>query len=205
MKFVLIFILILFCLFSSYGQLPTCIKPVIKTTGNQTVSLSAGYATFVCTATGQNGHPVITNYSWIQVSGPTATLVNETTKALTVDFPVVGTFVFVVDATDSCGAYSSALDTLIVTPNAQKDSLAITPKSVHAGTSVVATVYSVKTGNVTFLCNYGNHQTQTHVVNKTSTSPVSATFTTKGWAKKTYTIVAAFANGSTVLGTFTIY
>lgn len=201
MKYILL--ILLFPLFINAQN--TCIKPTVSAGANETVDLNIGYAIFVCTATSQNGSKKIASYFWVQESGPTANLVNGSTKTVTIDFPTTGTYVFMVTATDSCNAFNSSTVTLTVINTPIKDSISIIPKSVHAGTSVVATVYSVKTGNVTFLCNYGNHQTQTHVVNKTSTSPVSATFTTKGWAKKTYTIVAAFANGSTVLGTFTIY
>lgn len=201
MKYLLF--LLLFPLFTAAQT--TCIKPTVSAGSNATVDLNIGYVTFVCTATSQNGSKKIASYFWTQLSGATCNLINASTKTLTVDFPAIGNYSFMVDATDSCGAYNTATVQLTVIATPIKDSISIVPKSVHAGTTVVATVYSVKTGNVTFICNYGTHQTQTHVVNKTSTAPVSATFTTKGWAKKTYTIVAAFANGSTVLGTFTIY
>jgi hypothetical protein len=199
MKYLLF--LLLFPLFTAAQT--TCIKPTVSAGSNATVDLNIGYVTFVCTATSQNGSKKIASYFWTQLSGATCNLVNASTKTLTVDFPAIGNYSFMVDATDSCGAYNTATVNLSVITTPIKDSISIVPKKVHAGTSVVATVFSIKTGNVTFICN-SSQGTQTHVVNKTSTSPVSATFTTKGWAKKTYTIVAAFANGSTVLGTFIV-
>jgi len=109
--------------------------PVADAGANQTLTLPTNSTTIF--GSGHDSDGIVTSYSWSKISGPTATLTNETTPDLSAFDLVEGVYVFRLVVTDDDGA--SGEDDVIVTVN----SAAVNqPPTANAGSDQTITLPS---------------------------------------------------------------
>jgi gliding motility-associated-like protein len=107
--------------------------PVANAGPDKSIQLPSAGVTFTGSGTDSDGS--ITGYSWIKVSGPTATLTNQNTSSLTATDLLAGTYVFRLTVTDNQTATHFDEVTLIVQPAAVN----IIPVA-NAGSDIVLTL-----------------------------------------------------------------
>lgn len=99
-------------------SLPHCLKPTIALTSNYTVPIVPPINTVAFAYSGKSnnkGNGKMT-YSFIQVSGPTATVVSTVVSRATVSALQAGTSVFALTGKDDCGAALTVYYTVVVKP-----------------------------------------------------------------------------------------
>lgn len=109
---------------------PVNIPPTANAGGNKNITLPTSTVTQVGSGTDPDGS--IVSYSWVQVSGPAATIVSPT-SATTVINGLSANSAFQLTVTDNLGATGSATATIIV------NTAAPIPPVAHAGTDQVVT------------------------------------------------------------------
>lgn len=87
--------------------------PVANAGANKSITLPT--STIVLTGGGTDNDGTVASYLWAQVNGPSCTLANQTTSALTVSNMVQGTYTFGLTVTDDDGA--TGYDEVVVTVN----------------------------------------------------------------------------------------
>ncbi|HYF66814.1 MAG TPA: PKD domain-containing protein [Ohtaekwangia sp.] len=86
--------------------------PLAAAGSDRTITLPTNQSTFNGSGTDADG--TIASYTWTQISGPSATLSNENTNALSVTVTTSGTYVFRLTVTDNLGAIADDDVRLIV-------------------------------------------------------------------------------------------
>lgn len=89
-------------------------SPVANAGTNQTISLPQNSLNL--SGSGSDPDGSIASYTWTKVSGPAASLVNQTTPTLTANDLIEGTYVFRLTVVDNLGASGNAEVTIIVLP-----------------------------------------------------------------------------------------
>jgi gliding motility-associated-like protein len=107
--------------------------PIASAGSNQSLSLPQN--TINLTGSGSDPDGSIASYAWTKVSGPAATLTNQTSPTLTVNDLVEGTYVFRLTVVDNLGASGNAEVTIIVLP-----AIVNQPPVSNAGPDVVITL-----------------------------------------------------------------
>jgi gliding motility-associated-like protein len=108
----------------------TANQPPIANAGpDVSIKLPTNFITLTGSATDIDG--TIAGYSWIKVSGPSATLSNQATSDLTISNMVEGVYVFELTATDNSGDADTDLVQVTVLPAAVN-----TPPVVSAGADI---------------------------------------------------------------------
>lgn len=90
--------------------------PTASSGGNKSLTLPTN--TVVLSGSGTDLDGTVTTYAWIKVSGPSATLTNDNTAALTLTALVQGTYLFRLTVTDDDGDTDTDDATVIVNPAA---------------------------------------------------------------------------------------
>jgi hypothetical protein len=103
---------------------PANVAPVVNAGTDVTIDLPANNVVLTGAASDSDG--TVVSYSWIKVSGGTASLSGETTATLSVSQLEEGTYVFRLTATDNDGATASDDVTVVVNPAASANWLEMT-------------------------------------------------------------------------------
>lgn len=112
-------ILFLFFCVDGFCQTPVkCIAPKISMGANQSIVLPTSSTILTATATGQNGHPTVTNYSWALDSGNSnAKVVNPNQNVTQITgLTIAGVYKFNMTCRDSCGAPNTGYCYVTVSP-----------------------------------------------------------------------------------------
>lgn len=201
--------------FDDYGEeftdtLPRCVKPNLTVSAKQTVTLNTGKVVCSAVANGNNGHG-IQSFNWVQYAGQTATLTNASTANVTASFTATGTIVLQCEAQDSCGAFSTAFDTIQVAPNPVPNGVITIAQAkngvVPGGSNITITFTGNTNGTGVFSTTDNPHISWYPILSKsvslTSGKAGSATFATGRWGDGNY-IAKVVIGGVTYSQTFSI-
>ena len=191
-------------------SLPKCIKPSLSVSAKQTVTLATGKVVCSATANGNNGKG-IESWQWTQYGGQTATLTNASTPNVTVAFTATGTIVLQCESIDSCGAFSSLVDSVIVLPNPTPSGVITIAQAksgvVAGGSNITINFVGNTSGTGVFSVTDNPHISWFPILSKsvslTSGKTGTATFTTSSWGTGNY-IAKVVIGGVTYSQTFTI-
>jgi hypothetical protein len=201
--------------FDDYGEeftdtLPRCVKPNLTVSAKQTVTLNTVKVVCSAVANGNNGHG-IQSFQWTQYSGQTATLTNANTANVTASFTATGPIVLQCETMDSCGAFSTALDSIVVNPNPTPSGIITIVQAkngvVPGGSNITITFTGNTNGTGVFSTTDNPHLSWYPILSKsvslTSGKAGSATFATGQWGTGNY-IAKVVIGGVTYSQTFSI-
>lgn len=108
-------------------------SPTANASADKSITLPT--STTIITGSGTDSDGIIASYLWVQVSGPSCTLVNESTSTLTVNNMLQGTYIFGLTVTDDDGA--TGYDEIKVTVNSAPPNVS---PSANAGSDKTITL-----------------------------------------------------------------